>query len=143
MPEYLYACPHGHTMSRILPVRLHRPFIDCETCGVLALQVITAPLMLKVAQDVCYDSPIDGAPITSWAARQEDLKRSGCTPYDPMQKDDATRRVKEQDAALDRSIEVYAEQVTEKMSTAQRGKIYSELTEQGLTTEYTRSTVTT
>ena len=97
--------------------------------------------MVKVAQDVCYDSPIDGTPITSWAARQEDLKRSNCRPYDPEQKTDAANRRKAEEAALDTMIEAHAEEVTEKMTTAQRGKLYSELTEQGTTAEIVRTSL--
>jgi hypothetical protein len=106
-----------------------------------AEQIITAPLLVKVAQDVCYDSPIDGRPITSWEARREDLKRSNCRPYDPEMKTDAARYRKAQDDALEASIDQHVEETIEKMPTAQRGKLYSELTEQGVQVEYVRSTV--
>jgi hypothetical protein len=99
-------------------------------------------LLVRAAQDVCYDSPIDGRPITSWDARQEDLKRSNCRPYDPEMKTDAARFRKEQDAALDQSIDAHVEQAIEKMPTAQRGKLYSELTSQGIGLDYTRTTTT-
>ena len=102
---------------------------------------MTVPAMIKVCADVSYDSPIDGTPITSWAARQEDLKRSNCRPYDPEMKTDAAHRRKAEEAALDTLIETHAEQVTEKMTTAQRGKIYSELTEQGTTAEIVRTSL--
>lgn len=118
----------------------HRSTWNCP-CGLVAQQVITAPVMITVVQDVCYDSPIDGKPITSWAAREEDLKRSNCRPYDPEMKTDYTNRLKQDDAALDRSIEAHAEAVTEKMTTAQRGKLYSELTEQGTTAEIVRTSL--
>jgi hypothetical protein len=88
-----------------------------------------------------YDSPIDGRPITSWDARQEDLKRSHCRPYDPEMKKDAERFRQAQDAALEASIEATVEEAIEKMPTAKRGKLMSELTEQGVGVEYARSTV--
>ena len=141
MPIYIYRCPEGHVSEDFMPMSRHCPIIICQQCGMSACQVITAPLLVKVAQDVSYDSPIDGAPITSWAAREEDLKRSHCRPYDPEMKTDYTNRLKQEDAALDRSIEAHAEAVTEKMTTAQRGKLYSELTEQGTTAEIVRTSL--
>ena len=139
MPLYRYACSSGHTMEVFLRLSQHSSTWNCP-CGLVAQQVITAPVMVKVAQDVCYDSPIDGTPITSWAARQEDLKRSNCRPYDPEMKTDAAHRRKAEEAALDTLIETHAEQVTEKMTTAQRGKLYSELTEQGAEAQIVRAT---
>jgi len=85
-----------------------------------------------VAPDVSYTSPIDGKPITSQQARNEDLKRNNCTPYDPEQKTDYARRMKDSEAALDKSIDAGVEEAIAKMPTAKRGKLYSELTEQGL-----------
>jgi len=141
LPFYRYACPNGHTFELFLTLVDHVSNWACRGCTERAQQVITAPLMVKVAQDVCYDSPIDGRAITSWDARQEDLKRSNCVPYDPEQKTDAANRRKQEEAALDTLIETHAEQVTEKMTTAQRGKIYSELTEQGKTAEIVRTSL--
>ena len=141
MPTYSYRCPSGHDFTRYDSVANHLSLRLCPTCFAASTQIITAPLMVKVAQDVCYDSPIDGRAITSWDARQEDLKRSNCVPYDPEQKTDAANRRKQEEAALDTLIETHAEQVTEKMTTAQRGKIYSELTEQGKTAEIVRTSL--
>ena len=141
MPFYSYACSEGHRFEVFLTLAQHVGRQPCRGCILEATQVITAPAMVKVAQDVCYDSPIDGRPITSHQARQEDLKRNGCTAYDPGQKTDANNRVKADEAALDKQIEQYAESVTEKMTTAQRGKIYSELTEQGKSAEILRTSL--
>ena len=109
----------------------HSPIWICE-CGKVGTQIIGAPLAVKVAEDVCYDSPIDGSPITSWEKRQEDLKRNGCMPYDPGMKQDYERSIRESDAALDQAVEQSVERAVEKMPTKQRGKLYSELVEQGV-----------
>lgn len=140
MPEYEYQCPAGHRTGCWTTVAKHRPFVDCMQCGVLAAQVITAPLLVKVAQDVCYDSPIDGRPITNWQARQEDLKRNGCQEYDPEMKTDHTRRLKESADALDATIDAHVEEAITKMPTAKRGRLYSELTEQGVDANVIRTT---
>ena len=140
MPEYLYQCPFGHRMSRFTNVKNHLPFVDCEHCGVIAAQVITAPLMLRVAENVAYDSPIDGKIINSWQARQEDLKRNNCTPYDPEQRTDYHTRIKESESSLEKSIAATVEETIEKMPTQKRGKLYSELTEQGMTADVVTGT---
>jgi len=131
MPEYIYQCPNNHWYSEFLHVRNHSPIWICSECGEVGQQVITAPSMVKVAEDVCYDSPVTGEPITSWAKRQEDLKRTNSVPYDPGMKQDHERKLKEAEVALDKSIDQHVERAIEKMPTAKRGKLYSELTEQG------------
>jgi hypothetical protein len=145
MPIYTYRCPHGHltelyfpTFTRVVRACDHRAKQGRGACALLISQILTAPLLVKAAPDVCYTSPIDGTPITSMAQRREDLARSGCRPYDPDQKTDYTRRLTESEAALDRTIEASVEEAVEKMPTATRGKLFSELTEQGVTAEVVR-----
>lgn len=139
MPIYSYICEKGHRFTRFLTVANHRRWLSCE-CGVLAEQVITAPLMVKACADVCYDSPIDGKPITSWAAREEDLKRNNCRPYDPEMKTDYQNRIKEADAKLDQAVEATVEEFIEKLPTQKRGQLQSELLDQSFDTAYARST---
>jgi hypothetical protein len=137
VPEYLYRCPNNHWMNNFSSVANHTPIVACE-CGMMAEQVITAPLLVKVAADVCYDSPVTGEPITSWAQRKEDLKRHDCIEYDPEMKKDAERRKQEKLDALDKSIDTTVEAAIEKMPGRQRAKLHSEVVEQGLTAEVTR-----
>ena len=140
MPFYVYRCPNQHRFELFLTVADHVETWACLECPERAQQVITAPVMVTAAPDVCYDSPIDGRPITSWQARQEDLKRHQCSPYDPEQKTDAARRRTEHEAALDQSVETFVERTIEQMPTAQRGRLYSEVTEQGTDLTIERTT---
>jgi hypothetical protein len=96
-------------------------------------------MMVKIAADVCYDSPIDGKHITSWAAREEDLARSGCRPYDPEMKTDAARHRREMDDSLDKAVDATVEEAIEKMPTKQRGTLFQELTEQATDVMYQRT----
>ena len=141
MPWYEYACPNGHHQTRFLLVANHTAHVSCD-CGDLATQIIGSPLLVKAAPNVCYDSPIDGTPITSWDARREDLKRNGCREYDPGMKVDYNNRIKESEAALDKTIDAHVEEAIEKMPTAKRGKLYSELTDQGVNADVMRTTPT-
>lgn len=102
--------------------------------------VIGAPLMVKVEPTIAYDSPIDGQHITSWHARREDLKRHDCVEYDPEMKTDYVRGIEARDKQLDQSVDAHVEAAIERMPTKQRGRLYSELTEQGVDLEYARST---
>lgn len=139
MPRYQYQCPQAHTFLKFSTVAEHSPLAQCA-CGDWAAQVITAPLLVTVSADVCYDSPIDGRPITSHDAWREDLKRHDCVPYDPGMRQDYDRRQADSDARLEQSIDAHVEQAIMQMPTATRAKLYSELTEQGMTADVVRST---
>jgi len=104
----------------------------------VALQVIGAPVMVKARQDVCYDSPIDGRPVTSWHARQEDLKRHDCIEYDPEMNKDAVRRRKESEAAFDHSVEETAKTLVAKLPPKKRAALKKEIVNQGATMEVQR-----
>jgi hypothetical protein len=125
-------------MMMFCTVANHSPVAVCDHCGDAAQQIIGAPAALKIAEDVCYDSPIDSAPITSWAARANDLAKHNCIPYDPGMRQDYERRLKDADDALYKSIDEHVERAITKMSTKQRGQLYSELTEQGKDLTYER-----
>lgn len=142
MPQYVYACPScGDRIMRWCTVRIFTddPQMQCTECDSAMDVVIHAPILVKAAADVCYDSPIDGSHITSWQKRQEDLKRNGCTPYDPEMKTDYHARIKASEAALDQTIESSVEEAIEKMPTAKRGKLMSEMTQQGMSADVIRT----
>ncbi len=138
MPLYAYKCQVGCQSERFLTLAMHSQPQMCERHGYVLEQIITAPLLVKVAADVHYTSPIDERPITSWHAREEDLKRNNCIPYDPGSKQDYTRRIAESEAALDQSVEASVEEAIEKMPTAQRGRLQSELVDQGMNADVIR-----
>ena len=139
MPFYAYQCPDGHQFQHYLSVAAHRATWPCP-CGEMATQRITAPAMVKVCADVCYDSPITGEPITNHHARIEDMKRSNSRPYDPEERTDFHRRQSQADQALDQAIDIHVEEAIEKMPTKQRGQLASELLDKSATIEYARST---
>lgn len=140
MPTYIFQCPAGCVFERYVQLRnFHEPQ-GCPAHGYHAERMIQAPILVKVAQDVCYDSPVTGEPVTNWHQRKEDLKRHGCTPYDPEIKTDYANRIKREEAELDKSIEVHVEEAIEKMPTKKRAQLYSELTEQGKDIDVVRST---
>lgn len=80
-------------------------WITCQRCFDKAEKVFLAPPGIHVQMDICYDSPIDGRPITTRQARIEDLKRSECRPYESGEKEEMERRRKKADESLDQSID--------------------------------------
>ncbi len=96
------------------------------------------PIVFK-SQDICYDSPIDGRPITSKQARLQDLARSNCVPYDPDQKQDYTRRIEAQEAALEKAVDRTVDSEIANMPARKREKLEAEL-QGGMTVESVRTT---
>lgn len=89
-------------------------------------RVFHAP-MVFVQQDICYDSPIDGRPITSLQARREDLARSECIPYDPEMKKDTLRRQEESQKKLEAEIDTHVEREFASMDSRKKELLTAEL----------------
>lgn len=79
--------------------------IVCATCKDKASKVFLKAPAGYVQPDICYDSPIDGRAITNKHARIEDLRRNECQEYDPGMKQDAERRRRDDEVALDKSVD--------------------------------------
>ena len=125
MPTYVYLCLDGHYFERILRVADYKEPQVCE-CGMSATKIITPPTVFA-SKDICYDSPIDGRPITSMKARLDDLARNNCTEYDPEIKKDYTRRIEREQLQLERSVEATVEATIEKMPVRKREQLETEL----------------
>lgn len=137
MPTYSYECRCGSAFDRILPLAEYATPQMCE-CGSVAQKVVCAP-QLMIPQDIHYQSPIDGRPITSMRARAEDLARSDCVPYDPGQRQDYDRRIRESEKALDQAVDETVERHIESLPSEKRERLQSEL-DSGLTAEPVRQT---
>ncbi len=135
MPLYEYECPdHGH-FERYLPFSEYDKPQTCE-CGKPSKKLISLPSVF-VSPDVCYDSPIDGRPITSKKQRLEDMARSGCVEYDSGIKQDAQRKQESDQKQLESKIDQTIESEIEKMPAAKRERLANEL-QSGLTVEPVR-----
>ena len=131
MPTYVMQCQMGHRFEQFLPLALFDTLVRCD-CGMVAEHVITAPLLVAAQQECRYDSPIDGTVIDSWAKRRNDLAKHNCQEYDPEMKTDALNRVKDKERTLDKQVDETVERIFEKMPTKQRGRLASEVQEQGV-----------
>lgn len=136
MPVYQYKCDCGNQFDRFMKASDWRSKFPCS-CGSIADQIILTAPMSIISPDVCYDSPIDGRPITSMNARREDLARSGCVPYDPDIKQHNEERKKREDAALESAIDETVEREIETMPQKKREKLEAEL-EHGVDIDFIR-----
>lgn len=141
MPTYSYKCPDGHTTLVMVPVSMYQPIVPCGTCEDQAERVFTAPVLVKVAQDVHYESPITGQPIRSHAARKEDMARHGCVEYDPEMKRDYERRREESMQQFEAGIEQTVTEEIAKMPSEKKARLAREVIDGGLITEAVRQTV--
>lgn len=101
-------------------------------------RMMSAP-MIFVSRDICYDSPVDGRPITNKHARIEDLARSGCIEYDPEMKTDYSKRVVESEQKLEKQVDETVERAIATLPARQREKLEAEM-QGGLTCEPQRVT---
>lgn len=131
MPRYGYKCEDCGDFDRILSVKDHVRVIPCK-CGKPAKQVITAPMVMIPAHmsatgGISYESPATGRIITSERERRNDLAESGCIEYDPGMKQDADRRVKEEETALDKAVDETVEREFAAMPSAKLERLTNEL----------------
>lgn len=125
MPFHDFKCPSGHVTDKFVEHGID--FIECSVCHDFAKKVFLKAPQGFVSQDICYDSPIDGRPITSMKARIEDLKRNNCTPYDPEIKKDYSRRIESENRKLEKSMDTTVEAEIEKMPPRKRELLHQEL----------------
>lgn len=139
MPLHDWRCPTGHVFEAYQPSGKLDSTMACAQCKAMAQKVFLRAPMSFVRPDVCYDSPIDGRPITSYQQHIEDLKRSDCVLYEPGIKQDQERKTREAEDAVERSIEQTIEKEIALMPVQKREKLTAEL-QGGLTAEPTRIT---
>lgn len=137
MPSYGYRCANKHETTKFFRVKDYVEAVDCDRCDLAAVRIFTAPTV-KIAVDVCYDSPIDGRPITSHAARIDDMKRNDCIPYDPEMKKDAARRQAEQQASLESAVDETVHREIAKMPKPKKDQLIKEVVNMGMTAEVIR-----
>jgi hypothetical protein len=139
MPNYAYRCGNQHETTRFFRVRDYVEAVDCDRCDLAAVRIFTAPTMVSAKADLCYDSPIDGRPVTSWHARREDLKRNGCIEYDPEMKKDAERIRRDRQESFEKKVEATAKEAVGRLSKKKRELLKKEIVNQGVTLEVNRS----
>lgn len=75
-----------------------------------------------------YESPIDGKHIGSKKKMREDMVRNGCVPYEPSLRQEADKKVKDDEAKLDKSVDKYVDKMWATMDSKKRESLARELT---------------
>lgn len=90
MPVYEYRCGDGHVFERLLPLSSYLEPQFCS-CGEVGQKVILhAPRVFGDYEG--YESPASGRWVEGRRAREEDLRSTGCRPYEAGEREDAERR---------------------------------------------------
>ena len=133
MPSYTYKCHKTQQIiERYASIKNHSRVVKCE-CGSDAEQIIlTAPITI-IPQHMRYDwegyeSPVTGTPITNMRQRANDLARHDCIEYDPGMKQDADRRIKEDDLRIDKLVDETVEREFDAMPVQKKERLEAELT---------------
>jgi putative FmdB family regulatory protein len=144
MPVYGYKCNYCDSEFELINrIKDHQRVVECHKCGKDAAQVISAPMLvipshMSATGISSYESPIDGRLITNQRARREDLARSGCMEYEPGIRQDADRRLIDDDKKLDKAIDETFDREIEKMPTKKRERLDLEM-KAGVTAETVRA----
>ncbi len=137
MPLHDYRCfACGRVEEQFTPLSELRSTVRCS-CGQAMERVFLVAPQMFISADICYDSPVDGTPVTSKQKRIEDLARNGCIPYEPGMRQDAERRRVEQERALERAIDSTVEETVSKWPARKREKLAAEL-ESGISADVVR-----
>lgn len=139
MPLHDHRClACGEIEERFVPLD-QLDAIQKHECGGAMERVFLRFPFATIQEDICYDSPIDGRPITSKQARLEDLARADCVPYEEGIRQDQERNKRESEERLERAVDQTVEKEIALMPARKREKLTAEL-EGGLTAAPTRMT---
>jgi hypothetical protein len=125
MPIYVYDCRGcGKRFERFMPLALYRNTVLHECAG-LGTKVILPPM---IHGDLpAYESPIDGRLIEGRRARQEDLRRNNCRPYETGEKEQNERARVQANERLERRIDETIEQAVLTMPARKRELLEQEV----------------
>jgi len=125
VPLYSFRCPNDHNFERVLKVKDYDTLQYCD-CGQKAKRQIVPTMIAPEFQD--YQSPIDGAAISTKKRRIEEMAKHDCVDYEPSLKLEADKRVKEDEIRMDKSVDKTVDKLWYSMTSQQRENLARELT---------------
>lgn len=132
MPIYEFKCLRGHDFDRFLRLAEYDRPQACA-CGSPAMRQISA---VRVFGDLPgYESPATGKWVEGRRQREEDLKRSGCRPYDLGERTDLEKRKAAAEADLDKRVEHTVGEFISKLPARKRDELGVGLEHHEVTTE--------
>lgn len=138
MPIYVYDCRGcGARFERFMPLALYRQAV-VHSCAGIGTKVILPPMVRGDLPG--YESPIDGRWIEGRRARQEDLRRNSCRPYEPGERQENERRRVADEAAFDARVDETVDREFSAMS-ARKKELLTQEVLAGADCVLTRSTL--
>lgn len=123
MPLHDFQCKFGHTHEEF--VRHGADYVWCH-CGAWAVKVfLSAPLVRGDLPG--YVSPVSGTWVEGRRAREEDLKRTGCRPYDEGEKEEYSRRRIAEEQAFDKRLDETIDSTIQGWDARKRERLQSEM----------------
>lgn len=126
MPLYEYECrvcyAHTDTFNSIVNRRKAPTCKDCGSATRLVISAVMGCVKFPAAAGQEYISPTSGKAITTERARRDDLKRTGCRPYEGFEaeKKEADKSRKEQEKKSDAKLEESTRRAYHQLSPKQR-----------------------
>lgn len=138
MPVYVYSCRGcGGRFERYLPMALCSSLV-IHSCAGVGQKVFLPPMVRGDLPG--YESPTTGRWIEGRRARLEDLKQSGCRPYEAGEKEQNQRARAQDEAALESRLDATVEREILTMAPRKRELLEQEV-RAGATCVVERSTV--
>lgn len=85
------------------------------------------PMIIVKGKWDAYESPITGEIITSARQRENEMKEHDCVDYEPSLRGEADRKVREEEAKLERKIDETVDHEISTMPAVKREKLFEEL----------------
>jgi hypothetical protein len=108
VPIYEYLCNQGHVSEHWSQLSERHQDQACTRCGLVAKYKISAPRVFGDYEG--YVSPASGKWIEGRKARLEDMRATGCRPYELGEKEDVIRRAKDAEQEIDRAVDTAVDQ---------------------------------
>lgn len=123
MPLHDFQCRLDHVTERFVP---HGTDVIFCVCGEPAGKVfLHAPLVRGDLPG--YESPVSGKWIEGRRARVEDLKQTGCRPYEDGEREQYTRRKVADEQAFEARLDATIDQTIQEMPVQKRERLQAEM----------------
>lgn len=124
MPMYHYACQCGHEETAFRHIADRHAGPECH--GKMELRIMPTAIHADLPG---YQSPVDGRWIEGRAARNEDLKRNHCRPWEGLKDERAHADSVKQaaDAKFEQAIEAGTHAVLNNMSSEKQHLLKSQM----------------
>ena len=127
MPVYEYECRKCDSgrLTRIKPVSRYQEPEYCTVCGEQMRKLVSTP-MFRV-ENIRYQCPITGKPITNRQQHEENLARQGCRVLETGEKEEFVRKREREDEELANKVAETAAKLVHELPQEKKEALANEL----------------